>query len=687
MSSNERIKRRSSSDSKPSTSRVKTEPLDKADSDSSCEDDTDGDEDYDHTKHQPNDSDSENEVRVAPKSPLSTQNIEPLPRPAAVSLPQSPSASLQPASPSASTSSADNLQPVAGKKRVRKRTLNKDQWERNIKSAKYNSGERFVSKGVEQERKIGDRCGCKRLKCFTVSDDQRLEMHSGFWQLKSAIGRQNYIVSRVRKFEKKRALVESTKDRGNNQRYFLPTNDKAEIQVCKKFFLSTLCISDRMVNYNLCKSDNGVRSPPAPRAPHNKFSEEILASVKSHISSFPKVESHYCRKTTKREYLEPGLNKTKMYELYKSSLFFHASVKKSYYGHVFDTEYNLGFHQPSSDVCDFCALYTSKEKECSSSTPPIPIPENLLQQKLEHDNRKDSARKEKEKDKNNENILAITFDLQQVLTCPKLSMGSCYYKRKLNVYNLTFYELQSKDGYCYTWHEGECSRGGNEIASCIVKHLKKIDAEGKYQEVVLYSDTCGGQNRNRIVCTAITNFLKESTNINLVQQKFFETGHSHMECDSMHSAIETAIGKSEIGLPSDYQQLMRLARRKQPYYVVEITHDDINDYEALNSKVMRKDAFAGIIKCHHLKYEKDPADGDPKIHMTDTIGKNMIPVSYRKRGGQQSLLGVEKAYSVSPGIDVNKRRDLLSMIHQITAQTVARLFYESLPTRNVASSE
>ena len=60
------------------------------------------------------------------------------------------------------------------------------------------------------------------------------------------------------------------------------------------------------------------------------------------------------------------------------------------------------------------------------------------------------AQSENEKDKNKEEILAVTFDLQQVLTAPKPFAGNSYYKRKLNVYNLTIYELRTGAGYCYT---------------------------------------------------------------------------------------------------------------------------------------------------------------------------------------------------------------------------------------------
>jgi len=47
----------------------------------------------------------------------------------------------------------------------------------------------------------------------------------------------------------------------------------------------------------------------------------------------------------------------------------------------------------------------------------------------------------KEKCKRDKTTIAIAFDLEQVLLCPKPNVSSLYYKKKLSVYNLTTYNL------------------------------------------------------------------------------------------------------------------------------------------------------------------------------------------------------------------------------------------------------
>lgn len=51
-----------------------------------------------------------------------------------------------------------------------------------------------------------------------------------------------------------------------------------------------------------------------------KISNDVLESVRDHINSFEKVESHYCRASLSREYLDETLNINKMYSMYKESM-------------------------------------------------------------------------------------------------------------------------------------------------------------------------------------------------------------------------------------------------------------------------------------------------------------------------------------------------------------------------------
>lgn len=160
--------------------------------------------------------------------------------------------------------------------------------------------------------------------------------------------------------------------------YYLPTKENKVVRVCKSFFLSTLCISSQMIAYNRKRAENGVRSKAARPPAHNRICDVARQSVKDHINSFYRIESHYCRSSTQREYLEATLNKTRMFRLYQTSKYCHSGVKSHLYSTIFDTEFNLGFHRPSKDLCDLCDKF-KKAQDLNLLT------EDMVEEKKAHD--------------------------------------------------------------------------------------------------------------------------------------------------------------------------------------------------------------------------------------------------------------------------------------------------------------
>ncbi len=86
------------------------------------------------------------------------------------------------------------------------------------------------------------------------------------------------------------------------------------------------------------------------------------------------------------------------------------------------------------------------------------------------------------------------------------------------------------------WHKGVAHCGSIEIASCVFYKLQTLLPEVTH--VVTYSDTCGGQNRNINMATMFSHFVSTSETVERIDQKFLLPGHTHLECDSDHAAIE-----------------------------------------------------------------------------------------------------------------------------------------------------
>ena len=196
------------------------------------------------------------------------------------------------------------------------------------------------------------------------------------------------------------------------------------------------------------------------------------------------------------------------------------------------------------------------------------------------------------------------------------------------------------------------------------------------EHIVLYSDTCAAQNRNKIACTMIITFLSKSVNTVRVEQKYFETGHSQMECDSIHSAIENKFRKRDVHLPSQYEQLIKEARPKNPYRIVNLDRSIIFDWGVVSAS-FRANAFNGIITKHLIEYTR-AENRIVNVAFADEIDGVLQPISYKKRGRMVdiSTIDIPIAYSEAIGVDKNKKEDLLKLCKFMPPD--CKYFYEQL---------
>jgi hypothetical protein len=110
-----------------------------------------------------------------------------------------------------------------------------------------------------------------------------------------------------------------------------------------------------------------------------------------------------------------------------------------------------------------------------------------------------------------------------------------FYMRKLSVYNFTIFDMGMKKAICYMWDETTARRGSNEVASCLYDYIKRKNQDG-VKDIRLWSDSCGGQNRNRIVF-AMYLYVANVLGVR-VCHRFLEKGHTRQEGDSVHALIE-----------------------------------------------------------------------------------------------------------------------------------------------------
>ena len=95
-----------------------------------------------------------------------------------------------------------------------------------------------------------------------------------------------------------------------------------------------------------------------------------------------------------------------------------------------------------------------------------------------------------------------------------------------------------------------------------------------------------------------------------IYHKYLEPGHTHMECDSVHSTIETAKKHAKINLPTDYRNIIQSARRRPSRYGVRyLDYTFFKDYQSVNGvKSIKPSTNVGepkVVDIHQVKYTAD----------------------------------------------------------------------------------
>lgn len=95
-------------------------------------------------------------------------------------------------------------------------------------------------------------------------------------------------------------------------------------------------------------------------------------------------------------------------------------------------------------------------------------------------------------------LCCSNYDLQKILTTPRVDINVMYYLSKLNVWNFTIFAMGIAEGFSYVWNETIGNRGSNEIASFVSSFIHVKAASG-VKKFFFYTDNCSGQNRNKNV--------------------------------------------------------------------------------------------------------------------------------------------------------------------------------------------
>ncbi|CAH0728134.1 unnamed protein product, partial [Brenthis ino] len=206
----------------------------------------------------------------------------------------------------------------------------------------------------------------QQFECDNMTENERQIIFHEFWKIPSWNARKVHVrsLTTISAPQYRRSSSENSR-KGTSFKYFLmlrSENTAKRIHVCKVMFLRTLGIGQRQLRDWLTETPLIARDPvltPALSQPGKDKSEEVN-SIVEFFDKLPKVESHYCRSSTTKKYLEPIWNSITG-DLYTEYInFCTTNNKKKHSTASFSRKFhdlNISIFKPRKDQCCKCIAF------------------------------------------------------------------------------------------------------------------------------------------------------------------------------------------------------------------------------------------------------------------------------------------------------------------------------------------
>ena len=138
----------------------------------------------------------------------------------------------------------------------------------------------------------------------------------------------------------------------------------------------------------------------------------------------------------------------------------------------------------------------------------------------------------------NEHTQTITFDMQKT----RLTTNILFYKNHLRLYNCGIQAGKQKKSTFNIWIEGKADRGSQEVGSCLRKYISRNSISKGVENLILWSDSCVGQNRNIQMVLLLKCIFEESSHLKSIRMGFLVSG-IFVPNDSNFGNVKCAIKK------------------------------------------------------------------------------------------------------------------------------------------------
>jgi len=208
--------------------------------------------------------------------------------------------------------------------------------------------------------------------------------------------------------------------------------------------------------------------------------------------------------------------------------------------------------------------------------------------------------------------------------------------------------------------------------------------------LTLYSDSCGGQNRNIKVSLFLLYALQKHPTLEIINQKFFIPGHSFDSCDRDFGIIEKSKSKhEEIFMPQKWFEIIAEAKKKKPQFSVHLMKGDMFfSSKTLNETITNRKISAdgekvSWLNIRWIQYRKaEPKKLYYKTNISNLLEFQQIDIAKKEAKGRpnRELPEPELLYPNGKGISKEKKKDLLSLLKYVPP--VYHNFYKQLKVEN-----
>ena len=201
----------------------------------------------------------------------------------------------------------------------------------------------------------------------------------------------------------------------------------------------------------------------------------------------------------------------------------------------------------------------------------------------------------------------------------RVQPGDTYYYTPLTVNNLGIVDTYDDTLYAHVYHEGQAKKGGNNVASLLIKQLIYLGwMDGNYlshpyplAELNVFFDNCPGQNKNNHVLRLVP-YLVEIGVFQTVNFNFLVAGHTKNVCDWMFNLMKARYRQSQA---HSMKELVELLQTTEKVIVLELEENDMKDYDKYLQYFYRRLPKVENLHCFECK-KHHPSNNEKEIYMT-----------------------------------------------------------------------